>query len=119
MAQLRIRVDGVREVLESLGSAGARQLAQELDAITEYNTREMAKAAHDGAPHLTGKLKGGIMASVNKVGEAHWEFGDGGVEYSRRQEYEHASKKGFFRKAVWNGRGQFRDDINRKLREWR
>lgn len=119
MPQFRIRVDGVEDVMRTLGSAGAEQFAREIDQLTELNTREMANKAHDMAPHLTGKLKGGIVSSVNKIGEGHWEFGDGGVEYSQKQEYEHKSKKGFFRKAVWNGRTKFRRDIVQKIAEWR
>lgn len=105
-----VRVTGVQEVLRRLGEQGARQLAQEIDEVTERTVRTMANEAATNAPHKTGKLAASIPPSVEKVGEMKWQFGSD-VEYATRQEYEHSTKKGFLRKAVWNNRDQFRQDV--------
>jgi hypothetical protein len=107
---INVRVQGVEEVLRMLGEQGARQLAQEIDEVTERTVRQMANEAAEKAPVKTGKLASSIPPSVNKLDEMKWEFGSD-VEYATRQEYEHSEKKGFFRKAVWNNREKFRTDV--------
>jgi hypothetical protein len=107
---INVRVTGVEEVLRRLGEQGARQLVQEIDEVTERAVRTMANEAADNAPVKTGKLAASIPPSVEKLGEMKWQFGSD-VEYATRQEYEHSAKKGFFRKALWNNREQFRNDV--------
>lgn len=108
--QFNVRVTGVEEVLRRLGEQGARELAREIDQVTERTVRTMANEAAGNAPVKTGKLAASIPPSVEKVGEMKWQFGSD-VEYATRQEYEHATKKGFLRKAVWDNRDQFRQDV--------
>lgn len=107
---LNVSVTGVQEVLRRLGEQGARQLAQEIDEVTERTVRTMANEAAENAPYKSGKLASSIPPSVEKVDEMKWQFGSD-VEYATRQEYEHSAKKGFFRKALWNNREQFRTDV--------
>lgn len=107
---MNVRVTGVEEVLRRIGEQGARAMAHEIDQVTERTVRTMANEAATNAPVKTGKLVASIPPSVEKVGEMKWQFGSD-VEYATRQEYEHATKKGFLRKAVWNNREQFRQDV--------
>lgn len=108
--QFNVKVSGVEEVLRKLGEQGAKELAQEIDQVTERIVRTMANEAADNAPVKTGKLAASIPPSVGKVGEMKWQFGSD-VEYATLQEYEHATKKGFLRKAIWDNREQFRQDV--------
>lgn len=107
---INIRVTGVEEVLRQLGEHGARELAREIDEVTERTARIMANEAAANAPVKSGKLAASIPPSVDKIDEMKWQFGSD-VEYATRQEYEHSARKGFFRKAVWNNREKFRSDV--------
>jgi hypothetical protein len=107
---VNVRVTGVEEVLRMLGEQGAQQLAHEIDRAVERKVRTMANEAATDAPVKTGKLAASIPPSVEKLEEMKWRFGSD-VEYATRQEYEHATKKGFMRKAVWNNREQLRQDV--------
>jgi hypothetical protein len=108
--KMRVRVMGVDEVLKALGEQAARELAQQIDADVERAARQMANEAANNAPVDTGKLSSSIPKTVNRVEPMTWEFGSD-VEYATRQEYEHKTKKGFFRKAVWNNREPLRKKI--------
>lgn len=105
-----IRISGIDGALQSVGVEGAQQLRQEIDQAVERAARTMANEAAHNAPVKTGKLAASIPPSVENVGEMKWQFGSD-VEYATRQEYEHSTKKGFLRKAVWNNREQFRQDV--------
>jgi hypothetical protein len=102
-----IRISGIDDVLQNLGVQGARELQYDLDQVVERSARTMANDAAHNAPYKTGKLASSIPPSVEKLDEMHWQFGSD-VEYATRQEYEHATKKGFFRKSVWSNREDFR-----------
>lgn len=106
-----IRVQGVQQALSRLDSQAQDQLRADIDEVIERNVRTMANEAAVGAPRDTGKLANSITASVEQLDEMAWRFGSD-VDYATRQEYEHASKKGYFRKAVWNNRETLRRDVN-------
>jgi hypothetical protein len=110
MARIQISISGVNEVVRRLGEHGARQLTREIDQVTERTVRTMANEAAGNAPVKTGKLAASIPPSVDKISEMDWQFGSD-VEYATVQEYEHATKKGFLRKAFWNNQDQFREDV--------
>lgn len=105
----------LNDVLDKLGKRGAVDLMRELDEITEKHTMQMANKAAEGSPWKSGKLAGSIPASVKKLTVGKWTFGSDAA-YARRQEYEHKSKKGFFRRAIWNGRNPFRDAIKTAIK---
>jgi hypothetical protein len=115
MAQNRIRITGVDEVLRTLGRAGAEALADEIDGIVERNTLSMVNDARQNAPRKTGNLANSIDIVDQETKPMQRTFGSD-VPYATRQEYEHASKKGFMRKAVWNGRTPLRNEINDAIR---
>jgi hypothetical protein len=110
MAQNRIRITGVDEVLRSLGQVGAQRLAEEIDGIVERNVLTMVNDARTGAPRDTGKLANSIDIVDQETKPMERTFGSD-LPYAARQEYEHASKKGFMRKAIWNNRTPLRDEI--------
>src|SRR5690625_2002580 len=84
------------------------------DKVTETYARKMANGAGARAPVDTGELRANLSASPNRVKAGTWELG-GTLPYTRRQEYEHYSKKGFIRKAVWGNRNDYRDALKREV----
>lgn len=108
-----VRATGVREAIERLGNPD--ELIRELDRVTERHARLMANEASHAAPVDTGRLASSIPASVEKEHDMSWIFGSD-VVYAQRQEYEHRTKKGFFRKALWNGRASFQEDVQNTIR---
>jgi hypothetical protein len=106
-----VSVSGLREVLQALDTGPVKT---DLDRITEAYTRKMANEAAEGAPRKTGKLKNSFPPSVRKEADVHWSFGSD-VPYALRQEYEHKTKKGFVRKAVWNNREAYRNKLKERL----
>lgn len=117
MVRFNVRVTGVGEVIRRLGAQGARQLTQEFDQATERTVRTMANDAATNAPVKTGKLAASIPPSVEKVDEMSWEFGSD-VEYATRQEYEHSTKKGFLRRAVWDNREQLFQNVREVIDDY-
>lgn len=99
---------GLDEVLKKLGSEGAKALTEELDKITEINSKKMVNSARGYAPRRYGFLKNSI--DIYEKGEMYRDIGSD-RPYAQRQEYEHATNKGYFRKALWNGREPYRKDI--------
>jgi hypothetical protein len=114
--RVSVRVTGVDEVLARLGKQGAEALASQLDGEVERSVRTMANESADSAPYKSGKLAGSIPPSVEQVSPMTWEFGSD-VEYATQQEYEHATKKGFFRKSIWNNREPLRKGISEVIRD--
>lgn len=112
---LTISAHGIRDVIEQLGSDAARELWDELDKDVERNAIKIANQAAENAPVKTGKLAGSIPPSVKRVRKAKFIFGSD-VPYATRQEYEHDTKKAFFRRALWAGRVPLRDDIKRTIK---
>lgn len=106
-----VRVTGMDEVLKTLDSD---VLAWDLDKITETYARKMANESAKGAPRKTGKLKNSFPPSVQKEEECVWVFGSD-LPYALKQEYEHRTKKGFVRKAVWNNREAYKNKIRERL----
>jgi phage-related minor tail protein len=113
---VNMKVFGVREALEKAGREGARTLVNEIDKDVERSVRQMANDSAEMAPVKTGRLAGSIPKTVRKVSEMAWEYGSD-VEYATRQEYEHKSRKGFFRKSIWTNRQKLRDRIRNTIKE--
>ena len=84
------------------------------DRVTEKYTRKMANEAGKNAPVKDNVLRPNIIASPRRIEKGTWEFG-GTVDYARRQEYEHKTKKGFIRKAVWNNREPYRKELRKEM----
>lgn len=113
---IKIQTFGVREALEKAGNDGAKRLVRKIDQDVERGVRQMANDSAEMAPVKSGRLAGSIPKTVSKVSPMAWEYGSD-VEYATRQEYEHKSRKGFFRKSVWTNWQKLRDKIRRTINE--
>jgi hypothetical protein len=113
-SRVKTNVTGLEEVLRKIGAEGAAKLINEVDEVVERVTLEMINEAKDEAPIDTGRLKNSIhlYGRQKKLSRV---FGSD-LEYATRQEYEHSTKKGFFRKAIWNNRTQLRDDVREVIK---
>ncbi|MGD6775229.1 HK97 gp10 family phage protein [Sutcliffiella horikoshii] len=114
--KFKVKVTGADELIKKLGSKAADQLLKDLDGITEKNTLKMANDAAEGAPRRDGHLKNSIISSVRRVSAATYTFGSD-RPYAARQEYEHRTHKGFFRKSLWKNRAVFRKEIVEQLKK--
>ena len=113
MTKINISVVGLEKALSDMTKKG-RQAAQKADKVTEKYTRRMANEAGQGAPVKSGDLRANVIASPRRLKLGEWEFG-GTLAYARRQEYEHKTHKGFIRKAVWNNRKAYRDEMRKEV----
>jgi hypothetical protein len=111
--RIKVKVDGLDEVLRQLGREGAASLIEELDDVTEKHGLMAVNEAKENAPRRDGFLKNSIhfYGRQSKMSRL---FGSD-RPYAARQEYEHATKKGFFRKALWNRREPFREEIRETI----
>src|SRR5690606_11621614 len=110
---MSVKVQRVDNVINDFWLKGtkARMAA---DKVTETYTRKMAKESAEMAPVDTGDLRASITASPLKLDDATWQYGSD-LAYARLQEYEHYSRKGFIRKAVWNNRTPYREALRREV----
>jgi Bacteriophage HK97-gp10, putative tail-component len=106
--KFKIKAQGVEEVLRKLGAKGAQEFAKEIDQIVEEHALNIVNSARHNAPIDTSALKNSI--DIYEEGELYRVVGSD-RPYAQRQEYEHKTKKGYFRKALWNEREPFRKDI--------
>lgn len=113
--RIKFKVTGVEEVMKKLGSAGAKDLENSLDRIVETNALKIANQAKENAPHKDGFLKRSIRL-YGRPAKLARTIGSN-LPYATRQEYEHATKKGYFRKAIWSGREPLRKDIMDEIKK--
>ena len=88
---------------------------QNVADTTEAYARKIANEAAEAAPELNGYLKNSITSSPTEVAFGLWEFGSD-LPYATRQEYEHATKKGFMRNAIEDNRDRYYDAVERAAR---
>lgn len=111
--RINVKVSGLDAVMKDFSAKGV--MAQyKADKVTETYTRKMANESAEMAPVDSGDLRASIAASPYKLKTATWEYGSR-LPYARRQEYEHHSKKGFIRKAVWQNRNDYRAALRREI----
>lgn len=110
-----LKVQGVNDVMNDFTKRGL--VAQvRADKVTETYTRKMANESAELAPVDSGDLRANLIASPHRISTAVWEYG-GTLPYSRRQEYENLTHKGFIRKSLWNNRTPYREAIRREVRK--
>lgn len=110
---INVRAIGVDAVMRDFTERGIK--AQGVaDKVTETYTRKMANESGGMAPVKSGDLRADVIASPRRLKLATWAFGSN-LAYARRQEYEHASHKGFIRKSVWNNRTPYREAVKRVI----
>lgn len=110
---INIKVKGLDKVMKDFSLRGV-QAQYRVDKVTEAYTRKMTNEAANAAPVKTGNLRANLLASPRRLQLGTWEFG-GTLPYTRRQEYEHKTKRGFIRKAVWRNRDDYRRAIRREI----
>jgi len=115
--KFNVKVQGVDNVINNFWLRGtkARMAA---DKVTETYTRKMANESGKMAPVDTGDLRASIIASPEKLDDALWQYGSD-LPYANIQEYEHATKKGFIRKSVWNNRTPYREALRREVAKFK
>jgi|SRR5690625_588324 len=113
MKQIKVSVKGLDKVMNDFTKLGLKA-QDKADKTSEKYARKMANESGDNAPVKTGDLRANLLASPRRIRKGTWEFG-GTLPYTRRQEYEHATKKGFIRKSIWNNRTAFRDEMKREV----
>ena len=111
--KMNVKVQGVDKVINSFTLRGTKARMR-ADKVTETYTRKMANESTEMAPVKTGDLRASIAASPEKLDDALWQYGSD-LPYAVIQEYTHATKKGFIRKAVWNNRTPYREALRREV----
>ena len=115
--RMNVKVSGLDSVMKDFSLAGIKAQGN-ADKVTETYTRKMANEAGENAPVDSGDLRANLLASPHRLTPTTWEFG-GTLPYTRRQEYEHKSKKGFIRKAVWSNRNDYREALRREVAKFK
>ncbi len=110
---INVNIIGLDALERRFRQLGAEALIRS-DRVTETYARKMANESAGMAPVKDNILAPSIAASPKRVKIAEWEYGSN-VIYARRQEYEHATRKGFIRKAVWNNRAPYREALLREI----
>lgn len=100
MPRYEVEFKGVGKVKRKLGRRGANQLRKRVGLAIEQGVDDMAEQAYQNAPKDTTALAQSILASVSKEAPLTWYFGSH-MPYAQRQEYEHKTKKAYFRRAIW------------------
>ena len=111
--RINVKVQGIEKVMNDFSQKGLAAQSR-ADKVTETYTRKMANDSAAMAPVKSGDLRANLLASPRRVSNAVWEYG-GTLAYTRRQEYEHKSKKGFIRKSVWRNRNDYREAVRREV----
>src|SRR5690625_1602087 len=110
---MNVSVRGLDKVMRDFSVAGIKAQGN-ADKVTETYTRKMANDSADMAPVKSGELRAELAARPHRLKPAVWQFG-GTLPYTRRQEYEHKTKKGFIRKSVWKNRNDYREALKREV----
>src|SRR5690625_5332661 len=109
---MNVNVKGLDKVMRDFSVAGIKAQGN-ADKVTETYTRKMANDSADMAAGKSGDMSANIAASPHRLKPAVCEYG-GTLPYTRPQEYEHKTKKGFIRKAVWKNRNDNREALKRE-----
>jgi hypothetical protein len=92
------RITGVHEVTAEI-RALMHKLEQNIDEAVEKRALKMVNDTRISAPRKTGKLKNSINIITQETKPMSRTYGTN-VEYARKQEYEHKTKKAFFRNTI-------------------
>ncbi len=107
--QYRVQVHGIQDVINRARRM-PQQLIDEIDTDVEITTLETINAAKADAPVLSSKLRNGLQMIPQDAAKMKRTWG-GSAEYTRRQEYEHKTRKGFMRRAQFNARTKLRERV--------
>ncbi|MBU5266296.1 MULTISPECIES: hypothetical protein [Virgibacillus] len=113
MARFNVKVTGIKRTIRS--KLTDRNLAQDVDQITEAYARKIANDAAEKAPILTGLLKNSLPNGVERSAIGEWQI-VAMTDYTLVQEYTHQTKKGFVRKAVWDNKEGYRKAVEQRAK---
>lgn len=113
MTRINVSIKGLDKVMNDFSVKGIKAQGT-ADKVSEKYARLMANESGANAPKDSGDMRADIIASPRRLSVGTWEFG-GRLAYTRRQEYEHATKKGFIRKSVWNNREAYRNELRKEV----
>ncbi len=117
MTRMNIKVSGLDKVMKDFSLAGIKAQGN-ADKVTETYTRKMASEGASNAPVDSGDLRADLASSPQRLAPASWQFG-GSLPYTRRQEYEHPSNKGFIRNSVYSNRNEYREALKREVSKFK
>lgn len=107
-----ISVSGIQDAVKKLD---AGKVESEMDRLTETYARKMANTAEMKAPRKDGFLKASIGSSPKRESKGVWSWGSD-LPYALRQEYEHATQRGFVRSTIWQYRVEYRAAVKTLLK---
>jgi hypothetical protein len=116
MPRYKIEFDGVGNVKRKLGKGAANRLRKRIGHAIKEGTYDMAEQAYENAPKDTTALANSIMGSVEREAPLTWYFGST-LPYAQRQEYEHKTKKAYFRRAIWQETPLIYDNISHMVKD--
>lgn len=111
MARSSARITGIDDAIMRL-SRLSDQMKEDVSNTTEAYARKIANEAADAAPVRHGFLQNSIASSPTQVDAVTWEFGSD-LPYAMRQEYEHATDKGFMRNSIEANRESYYGALRR------
>lgn len=106
---LKIKAQGLSEALKKAGKMRG-QLHDDADKAVEYTAKKVVNLARERAPRRDGFLKNSIQIMRQYTAPLTRVIGSD-RPYARRQEYEHKSRRGYFRKSMFDGRKVLREKI--------
>lgn len=111
-----VKAVGLDAVMERFKNFYDDSTKEAVGKTVETYARKMAADAAANAPIKDGFLRGSLASSPEKLDGTTWTFGSD-LPYARRQEYEHASHKGFVRRSIWANREAYRAALKRRIIE--
>lgn len=115
MPRYSVKFRGLDEVKRNLGVSSSMKMKRNIDDDLDEGIHDMAETSSDMAPVETGALKASILASVRKVSRHKYMYGSH-LPYAQRQEYEHDTKKGYFRRSVYKEAPQIYSKIRTTIK---
>ena len=110
MPRYTTRVKGLDDVQRKLGRKNAGKMKGRIGRALEEGIEDMAEDSYEMAPKDTTALANSIKASIMQEAPLTWYYGSV-MPYAQRQEYEHKSKKGYFRRSVNKNKGMVYERI--------
>lgn len=115
--RIKIDVSEFDNVYDALNIRNAKKMYRVVDDQLEEGIEAMAEGSYNMAPVDTTALRGSILASVTKLSRHHYLYGST-MPYAQRQEYEHKTKKYYFRRSVLKEAPEIQQDIRSTVKRY-
>lgn len=116
MPRYRFKFEGADDVKRHAGRRSARKLKKRIRTALEEGIHDMAEDSYEMAPRDTTALAQSIKASVTQENQMKWYYGSI-MPYAQRQEYEHKSRRGYFRKSIAKNKVLIRDRMKYMVKD--